>query len=352
MSIYIIILIIVFFLCVVYIDHRLETEIIEHMYPTPRIIMEVCDKIGVPYTIVSEKEIIIGTNYEIKFVGSISNLNSRQGVLLAINKRKCSKLLADLDISVPKFQAYPGLKSEEDIDKIINNFKIDYPLVVKPVCGQSGIHVYVGIKNETNLRNILRNYINLHHKNIKCDEMMIEEFVEGDNYRFLFYNGYLLDVVKRGIPYVKGNGESTLKELIDEWNVYRKKNRLKPMQVDWKYLNENGTTKSTIIPDGINFIVKQICGSCVFDHIKYNPKFVHPSYIKEYEKVGKIMHLKLYGLDVIATDLSKLGNAKINEVNSAPSMRIHYYRNYGYLDVRVDLDVPTRLIKLIQKIDF
>lgn len=343
-----IVIILSWWLVIDYADSQMKLK--KKLLPTPRILVEACDKIGIPYEILNRKEIII--NDRIKFRGAISNLNPKKSVAIAINKRRCSTLLNANGIPVPKFQAYPGLKSQKDVDHICDDLKISYPLVVKPACGQSGIQVHVGIQDETELRNVLNSLRNLKDDKIKCDEVMIEEFCEGDNYRFLFLDDKLLDVVMRREPIVIGDGKSTLMELISNWNRYRKTLRLYPMKVDWNYLSKNGYTDKSIIGRGKKFSVKQICGSCVFDHIKYGIDKIHPKLIENFKRIGEITGLRLYGLDVMATDLSKLGNAKINEVNSAPSMRVHYFRDRGYLDKYTDLDIPIRFIKILVDDDY
>jgi cyanophycin synthetase len=343
MSIYIVILVIILLVvCLLY--NNDDNEIKEHLLPTPKIMVEACDKNGIPYLIKDKKTIIIDD--KIRFIGSVSNINSYRPRHIVMNKRECSALLEENHIPVPKFQAYPGLKSVEDVERIVRSLNISYPLVVKPACGQSGVHIYVGVSNEEDLRAILKKLFNLQHRKIKCDEMMIEEYVPGDNYRLLYYGDKLLDVVKREIPYVIGDGKTRLGELIEKWNAYRKEFELYPMQVDWKNLKKRGIDKNTVIQHGVKFTVKQICGCCVCNYVKYDPKKIHPSYLKEFKKVNDVTGLKFSGLDVIATDLSRPNNAKINEVNSAPSMRVHYFRDNGYLQRQRDLEIPIELMRL------
>ena len=342
---YIILILILFILiaCVYYLNRNSTPNLL----PTPKIMVEACEKNGIPYKIMDKKHIEIGDGKtKLKFAGAVSNLNKSRPRHLAMNKRKCSSLLRELDIPVPKYQNYPGLKSEKDVERIINNLSIPYPLVVKPACGQSGVHIHVGIENESQLRKVLKSYIDLHHRKIKCDEVMVEEFVRGDNYRVLCYEDRILDIIKREIPYVIGDGKTSLGDLIKEWNTYREEFELYPMKVDWEYLKKQGIDRSTVIEDGIKFTVKQICGCCVCNYVKIDINSVHPKYLEDFKRVNKVTGLKFSGLDVIATDLSRYPNAKINEVNSAPSMRCHYFRDEGYLDRHRDLSIAIKLLEL------
>lgn len=321
-------------------------ESMERMIPTPKIMTRACDYLNIPYKVESRFEIDID-NGKLKFNKAITNLNPVKSRLLTMNKRKCSTALDRANIAVPKFQAFPGIKSEQDIDRILQELEIEYPLVVKPACGSSGVFVRIGVESDEELRDILNSYINLNHRKIKCSEIMIEELVQGENYRILCLGDKILDIIKREIPYVIGDGKTNLAKLVEKWDAFRKEFDLYPMQVDWESLEKDGILGSTIVPNGQKFTVTQICGCCVCNYIKLDLNSIHKSYVDEFRRVNGVLGLGFSGIDVMATDLTRPGNAKINEVNSAPSLRPHYYRDTGYMSRERDLQVPVDILKMV-----
>src|SRR5262249_31310621 len=53
------------------------------------------------------------------------------------------------------------------------------------------------------------------------DRLLIERQIPGENYRFLFLDGVLLDVVRRRPPRVTGDGRSTVEQLVEAENERR-----------------------------------------------------------------------------------------------------------------------------------
>jgi D-alanine-D-alanine ligase-like ATP-grasp enzyme len=51
-------------------------------------------------------------------------------------------------------------------------------------------------------------------------DVMIEEFVPGDNYRVLILSGRILNIIKRNRLHVVGDGKSTVAQLLDHSLAY------------------------------------------------------------------------------------------------------------------------------------
>ena len=83
------------------------------------------------------------------------------------------------------------------------------PCVVKPASGTSGGEgVTCGVRSHEEFARATL------HAARWSDEVLIERQALGDEYRLLFLDGELLDVVRRRSPHVVGDGEHTIAELI------------------------------------------------------------------------------------------------------------------------------------------
>lgn len=91
------------------------------------------------------------------------------------------------------------------------------PYVVKPVQGSQGKGVYMGLKNKKEILNALKEIWD--HRKVPC---LVQEQVEGKDYRILLLRGKLLEVIQRVPAYVTGDGVSSTNELIEHDNKRRK----------------------------------------------------------------------------------------------------------------------------------
>lgn len=328
---------------------------IEDVKTNSRIILaNACDILKIPYVITNDGDIII--DGKVKFGFMKNNLNTSHSIKLTNNKYECSNVLRKNNIAVPNYQVFNKIQNEKDIDNIIKKIKINYPLVVKPVCGTKGINVHLNIKNDIQLKKVLKKFINFSNKLVRCDEIIIEEYFEGECYRIICYNDEIIDIIKKEMPYIKGDGISTLGELIEKYNKYRNENSYNNMNVNWEVMNNYNVDSNTVLPIGFRLSIVQNCGCGVANYLQIDPNDFHPSYINMFKNVNKALGLTLSGIDVLIKDIKKPNQAIINEVNSTPSMKSHYYRDSlnsleKFGERKRDPEVGIKLIKRIFKIE-
>ena len=58
---------------------------------------------------------------------------------------------------------------------------------------------------------------------------MVEQYLQGKNYRVLVANGKIVSVLERFQPHVIGNGKDTIAQLIDAENKIREEMKLMPV---------------------------------------------------------------------------------------------------------------------------
>lgn len=131
---------------------------------------------------------------------------------LALDKRVVHRLLRAAKIPVPKHVAF----RRGDRGAAIELLRAAEACVVKPCDGTAGGEgVTCGVRSENDLDRAAV------HAFRHGNELLIEEQAAGDEYRFLFLDGQLLDVVKRRSPHLVGDGTSTILELIASENEAR-----------------------------------------------------------------------------------------------------------------------------------
>ncbi len=210
-----------------------------------------------------------------------------------------------------------------------------FPLVVKPNVGGFSRGSYFPITNYKQL------WKAIFLAKIWWPATVVEQYLEGKNYRVLVANGKIISVIERFAPYVIGNGQSTISQLIDEENQIRQQMNLFPVihplsksQVTVDFLKKQKLTIDSVLEQGQ--LVK------LFHRISLAPggiistidkQTVHPDNIELMEKVLGIFKANILGIDVIlekGIEHSHLEQKGILlEVNSRPYIKMHNHPRYG-----------------------
>ena len=202
------------------------------------------------------------------------------------------------------------------------------PIVVKPVGDSGGSGVTSGVRTRDQLmRARLRAW--------RIDErLLVERQVEGDNYRFLFLDGTLLDVVRRRPPTVTGDGSSTIEQLIEAENVRRLQRadeilfwRLN-VDLDCVFtLDSAGLSLRSVLPAGVTAPVKTVVNQNTIDDNETVREPITEDLIEEARRAAELSGVRLAGVDVLTADLSRPlaeSGGAILEVNGTPGLTYHY----------------------------
>ena len=135
-------------------------------------ILEVCKKIKIDGICSIASDLAMPT---VNFIASKLNLvgNSLECTKLTTNKYAMRNQLNENDLPCPK---YFLINSEFNINNL-KNINLDYPLIVKPT-DRSGSRGIYKVNNEKELKNGIKNSL----KESFSKEIIIEEFIEGNEY--------------------------------------------------------------------------------------------------------------------------------------------------------------------------
>lgn len=250
-----------------------------------------------------------------------NNINSS---ILSNNKAMTSRIFELNKIPCPKFINLNKIISKDDLSTMIENYNLQFPLVVKPVDGTQGYGVHLNITDIENLFNITQKLQNSRRKNL-----IIEEQVFGDNYRIMVFNGKIIDILRRELASVTGDGKSSIQKLIDNRNILQKKKNLHiTHNISYNYIKSQCNLDiNDILPKNKTLYITNIANfhnGCNSYHVRF--KDVHPENLKLFKKINKILGLSLSGIDYMANDISLpyyKDNHHVIEVNSGPDMKIH-----------------------------
>ena len=317
-----------------------------------RILVETASRLGIKVTLLNKQKLKLkltkGGKTHVVTKKSFG-LNPSRAIELTRDKGSTTQLLKENGIPTPRSVSLARL-SELNLKTLP-----PFPLVVKPSQGQKGHDVYVGIKDEETLSDVLQTLSKT------ADGVIIQEYIRGDDLRFFVLNGKVIGASRRHPPEVTGNGKSSIKELIHAHNqkllekrkvsrlarpkLYAKEGRrmqnriLNWPRVAW-HLKNQGLSLKSVLPKGKTIKLYPIANFQAGGTVQTLPLTkIHPSIIKLAEKAARATGLIVCGIDMIVADihhseLTRPGpvsgkNAVVLEVNSDPSLRINEWPNRG-----------------------
>lgn len=212
--------------------------------------------------------------------------------------------------------------------------KIGYPIVIKPINGCKGKGVTVNINNENEA---IEAYNEASRINTK---VLVEKYIEGNDYRILVVNDCVVAVTQRMPPWVTGDGIHTIMDLIETENEdplrgYDHEKPLTKIIVDdimINYLKRKGLNLA-YIPDIQEKVVLRFNANLSTGGVARDcTDIIHRDNCDIAVQAAKAVGLDIAGIDVCSKDISKsLREIEgcVLEVNSAPGIRMHMYPNYG-----------------------
>ena len=266
------------------------------------------------------------------------NLNTSQKALeISKNKSLTSQTLARSGLHVPHHATVTSPLNYPDV-------QIPFPQVIKPSTGEKGKYIFLNIQKhhqgQKAIDQVLSHY----------PEAIVETFHQGDDYRFLCLNFKLIGLARRDPPTITGNGQSTIRQLIEAENQRRFKanqkagRRLLNRMRNWPRLDFNlhlqGLSLQAVIPKNKTIQLYKVPNFSTGGSVTtIDINTIHPSLINLAETVAKTIGLEICGIDMIikseGSELSEISvrnlreSVLIIETNPDPGLRLHDWPNHG-----------------------
>lgn len=208
------------------------------------------------------------------------------------------------------------------------------PWVVKPVDRDRGEGVTLGITDPVTLQRAIDDALKL------SKAALIEEHIPGICHRILVVEENVIFVVKRNPKSVQGDGQHSIKELVEQYNeIIRQKipiKRLPEIVLDdlaRACLAQYGLTEDSVLALNHKAALRPAQSTLWGGDPEVVTNTLHPANAEIAVRAAKLLGLNCAGIDLISTDISVPwfdNGAVINEVNYAPVIgRTHAYQRAG-----------------------
>ncbi|WP_179412121.1 cyanophycin synthetase [Mucilaginibacter sp. E4BP6] len=266
---------------------------------------------------------------QVRFRATMTEKTSCIAVDIASNKEETKRLLQEQAIPVAKGIT---ISSIEGVDEAIR--RVGFPLVFKPLDGNHGRGISINIKNREDAVEAYEFAARISRK------VIVERYVTGYDFRVLVIDNKMVAAALRDPAHVKGDGTSTIQQLIDIENTdprrgYGHENVLTLITVDrdtLDLLEKKGYTLDTVPAAGEKVFVKSTANLSTGGTSVDVTDHVHPQNIFICERISKIIGLDICGIDIMAENLTEPlteNGGVVLEVNAAPGFRMHIAPSEG-----------------------
>ncbi len=262
-------------------------------------------------------------------------------------KDMCGDFLELCGFPTPKgFNCY----SQEEIETAVE--EIGFPCVIKPVNGHKGQGVTTGIESMPEAIKAFNNVLKLaENGGVTFDGALVQQQIYGYDHRILTIGGKYVACLKRVPAFVKGDGKSTIKQLIDTDNLLEiradtARSPLCKIKLDddmLDFMRLQGLTPDHVPAAGEDVVLRRVANISA-GGVSYNVTTeMHPENIRMAENIAKFLNVTALGIDVLAADISKPwqeGNFGIIEINAGPGVFMHLAPAFGG-----SVDVPGYIME-------
>jgi len=274
-----------------------------------------------------------GKNVQNVYLGSFLDFDGRATLMIASDKVLCSTMLKEAGIPVPRHAVLPSgdYRNAMAFKRTING-----PIVIKPARHTAdGIGVFLRPESSASI------WYAAHCAALYGEEMVVEEYFEGTNYRLLFCEDRFLSACARLPSCVVGDGIRTIRELIAMENRGRRKQgdylpysrETRPILYEIlispdlkRQLRKQGYTLKSIPHKGDKVFLQDVCHWFRGGRYEDVTDILSSEFVRVGRRAADVLGIKFAGVDLIAKDITRPapGTYAINEVNTSPSLLIHY----------------------------
>lgn len=301
--------------------------------PNSYMLIQAAKELGIAIKLKDEEKLSLKLSYQGKthtVTKKSLGINTTEAIRLSHDKYQTTSLLKKNGMKIPQEVL---IHTQADLDVTIIP---PFPVVVKPLSGQKGADVFMGIKDQEQLKTLVKNLVE------EYDGILIQELIQGINYRFTLLGDKIVGISQRLPQEITGDGVRTVKQLIQDHNQktqHTNKSRDLHMQNPIKlkdttvwHIKNQGYELSQVLPKGEQMTPTPVANFQTGGWVKtISISEIHQSILKQILKVHKLVGLTISGIDVIIGDHTKPAQDNVTyiEINSDPSLRLHDRPNQG-----------------------
>jgi GNAT-family acetyltransferase (TIGR03103 family) len=246
---------------------------------------------------------------------SLSELTNAVALSRCDDKRTTSRLFRDAGVRTPDQQ------EAGDPERDLAFLRTHGSIVVKPARGEQGKGISVGIKSADALKDAIERAAQV------STPVLLEELVHGQDLRLIVINHALVAAAVRCPPRVTGDGQQTLRQLIERQSRRRQDetrgaSRI-PLDAETeRCVREAGYSLDAVLPSGKTIIVRAAANVHTGGTIHDVTNEVHPSLVDVAQRAARALDLPVVGLDLMVPSVSG-SEYWVLEANERPGLANH-----------------------------
>jgi cyanophycin synthetase len=301
--------------------------------PSTQAILDEAAGRDIPYLRLSEASLVqLGQGkYQRRIRATMTSMTPALAVDIAGDKKLTTKLLASAGLPVPRSEIVLT-----EGEAVASARRIGYPVVTKPIDGNHGRGVGLDLRDEASVRAGFRRALSEARRKV----VVVESYVTGNDYRVLVIGGHMVAVAQRVPAHVTGDGEHTIRELVEITNADPRRGighekvltRIK-LDGEAKALIQKQGFGLDDVPPKEAFVQLAATGNMSTGGISIDQTWeAHEDNVEIAEEAARVVGLDVAGIDFLTPDISQAvretGGA-IVEVNAAPGFRMHTHPTEG-----------------------
>ena len=212
--------------------------------------------------------------------------------------------------------------------------EIGLPVVVKPQDGNQGKGVTV---NVTNQQQLLAGYAAAF---AISNEVMVERYLPGHDYRLLVVGNQLVAAARRDPPHVIGDGKHTIRELVEIVNSDPRRGeghatsltKIRFDDIALARLALQNFSAESVPAKGVRVVLRNNANLSTGGSATDVTDDVHPEVAARAIEAARMVGLDICGVDVVCESVLKpleQQSGGVVEVNAAPGLRMHLQPSFG-----------------------
>lgn len=296
--------------------------------PSTAAIVDAAARRGIPWRRLDDGNLVqLGYGRHRRLIeAAVTDATSLIAVDTVGDKVRTKELLHEAGVPVPRGGAAAS------VEEALTWFRsIGAPVVVKPLDGNKGKGISLGVADESELRSAFAKAA------ARCGVVVVEEELRGRDYRLLVVNGELVAASERRPCEVVGDGEATVRELIVTLNQDPLRGEdhelpLTKVKVDEElseYLARSGLDLDHVPAEGESVRLRANANLSAGATAVDVTDLVHPATQRACERAAALVGLDICGVDLITSDIGEELDGGILELNASPGLRMHVAPSQG-----------------------
>jgi cyanophycin synthetase len=248
---------------------------------------------------------------------------------IAQDKELTKKLLDAAGVPVPL-----GRTVNDPEDAWAAALEIGLPVVIKPKDGNQGKGVTVNVTTREQLT------AGFHTAAEFRDDVMVERYLPGHDYRLLVVGNKLVAAARREPPHVVGDGVHTVRQLVDTVNLDPRRGsghstsltKIRFDDIALASLAKQGYNAESVPPKGQRVTLRNNANLSTGGSATDVTDDVHPEVAARVIAAANMVGLDICGVDLVCDSVLKTIEEQgggIVEVNAAPGLRMHISPSFG-----------------------